>query len=340
MDEQILTEWQVRETDFPASASPREQLAFLVRYAVLAPSGHNTQPWLFRLKGEQLELLADRRKALPVVDPENRELIISCGAALFLLRTALRHFGYAGEVELLPDPGEPELLARIRLGARRPAQPEEERLFEAIPHRHTTRLTYEKRELPGELVLQLRDAARDEGAWLEVVEPGARESVAELVAEGNRLQAANREFRRELATWMHPDRSRIRDGMRGYSHGMPGLVSYLVPHFLRTFNWGALLAKKDRQLALDSPLLAVLGTEEDSPRAWLSAGQALAHLLLRASTAGVRASFLNQPIEVPSLRPRLAALLSQRGMPQLLLRMGYGPEVYPSPRRPVEEVLQ
>src|SRR3712207_9303545 len=95
--------WKVSEGEFPKSGDAEEKLHFLLNYAVLAPSGHNTQPWLFRVRANEVELYADRTRGLPVVDPEDRALIISCGAALFYLRVAIRHFGHADEVESFPD---------------------------------------------------------------------------------------------------------------------------------------------------------------------------------------------------------------------------------------------
>jgi hypothetical protein len=111
--------WSISSTQFPTTGTPAEKLHFLVGYAVLAPSGHNTQPWLFGLSQEALCLYTDRTRALPAVDPEDRELTISGGAALGTLRIALHHFGYAGQVERFPTPQDPDLLARICLGSER-----------------------------------------------------------------------------------------------------------------------------------------------------------------------------------------------------------------------------
>jgi hypothetical protein len=113
-----LESWDVREADFPNTGTPVEQLCFLLHYAVLAPSVHNTQPWLFKVVDDAVELYADRTRALPVIDPDDRELTISCGAALLHLRLALRHFGYAGDIATFPDPDDPDLLACIHLGNR------------------------------------------------------------------------------------------------------------------------------------------------------------------------------------------------------------------------------
>lgn len=332
--------WHTDETAFPRHATSDERLRFLLNYAVLAPSGHNTQPWLFEIRGGVVTLRADRTRALPVVDPQDRELVISCGAALYNLRVAIRRFGYAAPVELLPDPADPDLLAVARLGAAQPPAPDDERRFAAIPLRRTNRRPFEARPLPTTLIERLAAAAVEESAWFVAVEDeAARLAVADLVAEGDRLQGADRSFRRELAAWIHPNRTRCRDGMPGHAHGFGDLMSQLGPFVIRTFDWGNGQAAKDRQLALGSPLLAVIGTAADDPCRWLQAGQALSSVLLRARAEGVFASYLNQPTELPELRRRLTDLLGRGGHPQLVLRLGYGEPVQPTPRRPVAEVL-
>jgi len=332
--------WHVSEEDYPAAGESEEKLRFMLNYAVLAPSGHNTQPWLFSVSDGEVELRADRTRGLPVVDPEDRALVISCGAALFYLRVTMRHFGYEDEVEILPDPDDPDLLARVRLGPERAETEEERMLFRAIPERRTNQSPFEDRQVPGRLLSTLQAAAWEEGAWLHLVEDeDTKHAVAELIAEGDRIQLADKHFRRELASWVHPNRSKSRDGVPGYAFGVGDLMSMAGPFSIRTFDTGKGHAAKDRQLAEGSPVLAVLGTEVDAPPEWLAAGQALARVLLRARAERVWASFLNQPIEVPELRPRLRDAIGESGFPQLLLRMGYGSEVRPTPRRSAEEVL-
>jgi hypothetical protein len=106
-----LEVWGIEAASFPRHGTLREKLSFLVGYAILAPSGHNAQPWLFSIADDTIELYADRARALPVFDPEDRELTISCGAALLNLRLALRRFGYQDLLETLPDPAVDDLLA-------------------------------------------------------------------------------------------------------------------------------------------------------------------------------------------------------------------------------------
>lgn len=332
--------WAISAADFPMCADARAQLRFLLGYAILAPSGHNTQPWRFELAGGAVEIYADRTRALPVVDPDDRELTISCGAALETLLVAIRHVGRRGAVELAPDPGDGDLLARIVMADGDAPRPEEEELFGAIVRRHTHRGTFEHRDVPVALTDRFVAEADAAGVWLQLVEGEQRTAVADLIAEGDRAQMADKRFRRELAAWVHPNRSRSRDGMRGYGFGIGDLTSYGGPLVIRSFDQGKGQAAKDHELAVGSPLLVVLGTRTDDQAAWLRSGRALQRVLLRAGANGVRASYLNQPVEVEALRPRLAAAIGRTGeAPQLLVRLGFGPEVRAQPRRPIAEVV-
>jgi nitroreductase len=294
---------------------------------VLAPSVHNTQPWRFCMGEDDVELSVDASRALPVVDPFGRELVISCGAALANLRIAVEIFGHAAEVTLFPDPERKSLLARLELGERAAAAPETMLLFHAIPYRRTNRKAFEEWPVPADVVRLLQDAALEDGAWLVPLESERKIALADLVAEANRAQLEEPSFQSELALWT---------ATMGYG-GEPEAPD---PKFVRTFEWEpTALAARDRQLALGSPILAVLGTGEDDARAWVRAGLALERVLLRATAMGLQASYLNQPIEVQAFRPRLREILGCGGNPQLVLRIGYGPKIRATPRRAVEDVL-
>lgn len=325
--------------DFPAEGRPIEKLAYLLRYAVQAPSSHNSQPWLFRLAGDTLELRADRSRSLPVVDPRGRELVLSCAATLYHLRTAIRHYGYEAAVELLPEPDDADLLARVGLGPARPPTYEEKLRFWAIPARHTNRHPFEPRPLRDELLARLVEIAEAEGAWLALVtDPGERRALAELVAEGDVRQLHDRSFRRELGSWLHRG-THTRDGIPARALGVPRLLSPLAPFAVRAFNLGRSAAARDRELAEHSPVLAVVGTTGDDARDWLQAGQALDAVLLEAARDEVSASFLNQPVEVDELRLRVTDLLGRQGYAQAIVRLGYGPAVTATPRRSPRDVL-
>ena len=322
-------------------ASPDQHtLRRLVEFAVMAPSGHNAQPWRFRIRDGGLELRADRTRSLPVVDPDDRALVISCGAALGFLRVAIRALARTALVRRFPDPGDPDLLATISLAEPCDATVDEVTLFAAMRRRHTDRRPFAPRLIPRRVLEMLADVPRMEGAWVRCLStPDEKRAVADLIARGARRQGADPAFRRELASWIHPNHSHARDGMRASVFGVPDVASVAFPGIIRTVDWGSRQAARDRRLACDAPALMVLGTDDDTAEAWLRCGEALALLLLRACVHGISASFLNQPVEVPELRPELARVLGVSGHPQLVLRMGYGREGPTTPRRSVDDVL-
>ena len=305
----------------------------LVQAATLAPSSHNTQPWLFRLWPGGVDLLADRTRALPVNDPFDRELVISCGCALFSLRVAAAAERLDAVVALCPGGADADLLARVQLQPAASPLPLAA-LRAALAQRRTYRQRFANAVVDPEAALALRDAVRHEGAELQLlVTAHQRVHAAELVSEGDAMLWADPRWKRELAAWMHPRR-------RGDGLTLPALALPLAQQVVRSFDMGQGVAARDRQLADESPLLAVLSTAGDTPVDWLVAGQALQKLLLLAVQHGLQASYLNQPLAVPTLRPQLQQLTGLPGHAQVLLRLGVPSQTVPaSPRRPVHDVM-
>ena len=340
MQESVRDPWATAEQEFPRDGEPAEQLRFLLNYAVLAPSVRNTQPWRFKVSGNEAALYADRSRRLPMLDPSGRQLVLSCGAALFHLRVAIRHFGHEAVVETFPSLDDVDLLARVHLGD--PIEPTlaDHRLFEAIRLRHTHRAPFEDTPVPSAELQALKRFVEQDGAQLFVVRSrGQRAAIANLVAEGTEAQAEDPDVRREIAAWIKPNRSQRRDGIPGRALGYNNLGSFIRPHLLSWLDNGPEEASANRQLVMEAPALLVLTSERDNAVEWLQAGQALDHLLLQAADYGLYASFINQPTEVPRLRERLRHLLGTTSCPHAVLRMGYGAPEQTAPRHAVRDVL-
>lgn len=337
-----LKPWQVSDKSFPGQEShPSTILRSLVHWGILAPSALNTQPWQFGVDDGVLMLFADRTRALPVTDPHDRELTIACGAALFNVALACKHFGHEPVIERLPDQGKPDLLATLALGPRAESTGEINRLFAAITKRRTNGFPFAEKAIDESVLHCLERCTVSEHAWCHVIPDfTTKHQIAELVAESDRTQFHDKRFRRELAAWIHPNRSTLRDGLPGFERGAGNLKSVLEPFIIRHFDVGAAEAKRDHTLTELAPALAIIGTTGDGPMDWLHAGEALEHALLLATSAGLAASFLNQPLHVDHLRPRVAKLLHERGHPQMIVRLGHGDHIPPTPRRGVEEVMR
>ncbi|MFE0440686.1 Acg family FMN-binding oxidoreductase [Streptomyces nigra] len=307
----------------------------LVEQAVRAPSSHNTQPWLFRCADGAIELRADRSRPLPVNDPDHRELFISCGAALLNLRVAARHHGLLASPDLLPDPAEDLLCARLTLSEAGPETPDETLLYAAIARRHTYRKPFADRTVPGDCLRRMRQAAEAEGARLSLVPDGVREPIAALVGEGDRRQFADPNWRRELAHWLRPRN-------RGDGLTVPAAAAPITRTVVRSLDLGARVATRDAARLRAAPAVAVFSTQTDGPLDWLATGQALQRALLVLAADGILAAYANQPCQVGDpLRARLRdALPNHPGHPQLLIQVGYPrTAALLAPRRPIADVL-
>lgn len=334
--------WDIREEHFPHTGSRWEQLRFALQYALLAPSAHNTQPWRFRILpgGSGVELWADRTRGLRIADPNDRELLISCGAALFHVRLALEYFGPQTHVDLWPADN-PDLIARVTWLDWNQPHDTNRTLFKNIVWRHTDRSPFQKWALPGRLIDSLQGQAIREGAWLAFIEQGCtRERIADLIAEADLRHGADQAYRRELAHWVRPNWRESNDGLPAWAIGMENWVSSaLGPTLIRGMDWGKHKSRQSRKMALAAPGIAVLGTETDTPADWIRAGQALARVLLCACADGVRSSYFNQAVQDPELRADVVRLTGARGAPQMILRLGYGFCSRETPRRPLDQVL-
>jgi hypothetical protein len=322
----------VTDADFPRDADLPTQAAFMVNWAVLAPSVLNTQPWRFEVEGGTVRVFADPSRHLRHLDPDGREMAVSLGAAVFNLRLAMRHYGFGVAVERVPDPAQPTLYARVSVDGAAPATEAEDDLFRAIKRRQTSRHPFATMDVPVRVLEAFTDAAEAEGARLHILtETVHRENIAELVADAVRAQGADDALRDEIDAWLRPTRDPRADGVPDEAQGVWDRLSYLGTD-------ASLLARKKRDLARESPALLVIATDEDTPEAWLRAGEALQHVLLIAAHHDMAASYLNQPTEVPALRKDLAAIAGP-GYPHVLLRVGYVAELPGTPRRSVLDVI-
>ena len=314
-----------------------------VELASLAPSVHNTQPWRFTWDGSALTVHEDPARSLPVLDPTGRERRISCGSVVLMARLAFAALGYDVEAELHPwTADDPYRLATLHVRGRTEAAPEDRALAEAIPRRTTDRDPFDARPLPAELLTALHAAAEQEGAFLHVLGEESRSVTVELqvlLSHADDSQRADPAYLEELAAWR-----RERE-----AEGVPARALPSVPAELRGSSWALrdFTAAEPHSPAAatepppaEHPAVVVLMTRGDGPDDWLTAGQALGRVLLRATVDFVAAQPLTQVLEVPVLRARMRHVLGGVAHPQMLLRLGYGHAGPTSRRRPPEDTVE
>jgi hypothetical protein len=333
-----LAAWNVREADFPTSGNLSDQLKFLLKYAVLAPSGPNTQPWKFSINDDQVSLIADFTRSLPSVDPTDRTLYISHGCLLTNLLVAAEHFGFGYNLKCLPEGLSGDRTAAVQFSKESGKQKFPD-LFREITKRHTNRMKYEDRAIEDEILLRLKDCVNKDGFKLDIITgKEGRTEMADILARAHKIQLGNKAFRKELASWVRPNTSDAMDGLPGYSFGYSDFESFFGSFIFGTFDMSKSRARIETSYMEESPAVAVLSTQKEDKLTWIKAGVLFETLFLTATKLGVRFDLFSQPIAIPQLRDKMAKIL-ETNYPQILIRMGYAEPSKHTPRRPVEDVL-
>ena len=329
------------ETAMEPASILASRAEYLIATAARAPSVHNTQPWRFKVTEFAIELYCDSRRQL-LADPDGREMLISCGAALYGLRLAVRSLGYLPVVDVLPRPGSPRLLARVTLGAAAPVTAAEREMLKALPHRHTRRAAFAPDPLPAGLLAELQHDAIAEQARLDTVDQGlAYQRLAGIVSAAARRLDLDPWAQAEMRWWSGSVASPARDGVP--ARAFPASTTRQPdPRSGRLRQRDFDLGRGLGLLTADGPgpaVTAVLLTTGDGPREWLCAGQALHRLLLHAATRWVFASLYTQPLEHGIIRALIQDRLALPGAPQMLLQLGVAHSTHATARRPPRDVI-
>ena len=309
----------------------------LVRYATLAPSSHNTQCWKFRVEENAITILPDLSRRCPAVDPDEHHLFVSLGCATEnLVHAALAH-GLVAKAQF--DTATDAI--RVTLA---PTPSQASPLFQSIPLRQCTRGDYDGKALSNEELRLLERAGTSNGVRLLLLTGRPQmDQVRDLIVAANTSQMADPAFVRELKTWIRfngTEAVRTGDGLFSLSTGNP-----TVPTWLGQLAFGMFYKPKGenhkiaRQIQSSAGIAVFTGQTADNA-SWVEVGRCYERFALQATALGIRNAFLNQPVEVQSLRPAFATALGLGGQrPDLVVRFGRGPRMPSSLRRPVQAVL-
>jgi nitroreductase len=319
-----------------------ETLRGVIALATRAPSVHNTQPWRWLIGDTSVHLFADWTRHLPATDPDGRDLLISCGAALHHLRVALAAFGWATTIHRIPNPDDPTHLAAIEMHQQEPSEDDVAQAA-AITHRRTDRRRMSSWPVPHGHLDLLVERARNAGTLLTpVTDPGARFLLAGAIAEAAVLQEHDPTYNLELSAWSGRSRS-ADDGV--LAAGTPPAVAATTGDVrMRTFPGGTLAQPPVEAGHEERSELLVLATSGDELLSRLRAGEATSAALLTATELGLASCPLSQALEISDTRRKIRdGVLNGSATPQLIIRVGWAAvsaeHIPPCPRRPLDEVL-
>src|ERR687898_2029893 len=196
--------WEVSEKDFPETGPIDSQLRFLLRYAILAPSVKNSQPWAFSVQDNRIHLIADLDRSQPIADPTRRELFISMGCALENLLVAAEHFGFRHGVTYFPEPEQNELVASVLFAPGGvPSNARAGATLKAVLQRHNDNSVFRPEPLPEQLRLRLLACCVESDLRLHLTDDRHfRRWIEALTLEADRVEFADPAFRKELSHWI------------------------------------------------------------------------------------------------------------------------------------------
>ena len=319
----------------PLATAP--ELREFVRFATLAPNGHNTQPWRFVLGASRASILPDFTRRTPVVDPNDHHLFISLGAAAENFAIAATAHGRPAAVAFDP------VAARIDIDLVR-GSVHDDPLAQAIAARQSTRSVYDGSAVAPGMLRQLEAAASADGVACRILTaPADREAVLGFVTTGNSAQIGDAAFVRELRDWIRfsPEAALARrDGLYSGSSGSPTL-----PDWLGRRIFGMIYSAKSEndkyatELRSSAGVAVFTGDRADHDH-WVRVGRSVQRFLLQATALGLRTAMINQPVEVPVVRAEFARWLGiGDARPDLVLRFGCAPALPMSLRRAVADVV-
>ncbi|CAN5265053.1 nitroreductase family protein [soil metagenome] len=311
----------------------------LVRLAVLAPSSHNTQCWRFQIAEKSISIAPDFKRRCPIVDPDDHHLFVSLGCATENMVHAALAAGFHAEPRF--DPSGDGVIAVNLEATRKRISP----LFQAISERQCTRGDYDGQPISAAELRQLEQAGAGDGVRVQLLTARPKiEGVLEYVVEGNSAQMNDAAFVAELKAWIRfgaDEALRTGDGLFAGASGNPALPRWLGSRMMGLFFTPKSENERYSRQIRNSAGIAVFVSERSDKAHWVEAGRCYERFALQATALGIRNAFLNQPVEVGTIRPQFASWLGLQAdeRPDLVVRFGRGPAMPFSMRRPVQAVL-
>jgi hypothetical protein len=308
--------WHITAEEFSENWTNAEKLSFFAKYAILAPSGHNTQPWRFAYSGQTLLLKADYNRQLPYSGIQANEPYVSLGACLGTLELAARGFGYKVEIEYILSE---RVAASVTLSKKIPA---DSSLLDAIAHRVSNRSYYETNSLPETLINSFTKSEFKNASTYLISRKDDIAYIADLTTQATHATMGDKAFRAELSKWVRNNATRQYDGMPGFVQGIPTPISMFAKHIIKRVDVSKDQAKKDSGRVIHSGNLVIITTHNSSKEALLDGGRLYAQICVLAQQKNVATTGVGAAIIDPATRKKIVTRFKLPGKPIAIIRLG------------------
>ena len=334
--------WTISHEMFEGLTTQEQRLRFLVRYAVLAPSSHNSQPWSFVVNEDHINLIPDLSRALEISDVDHRQLHISMGTSLENLLVAAEYFGYTTKVTYMLGviPGTQEV--KIEFSPITNTYTEKNpRLIEAILRRHTNRGEY-RPDLPDQSFLQQLRGMSTTALRVDVITDTAKkQAITDVTIRAGIAAMEDPQFRLELSRYLKNNHTKSPLGMPAFGMGVPTPISFIVPFMSKFLNINKLHEKQDRALlTVHTPVMLIISSAHDTPEYWIRSGQLFERIALEAAAHSMQTNPMAAAIQIGEYYKELQTIIgTQQFRPQFFCRLGYAQSTTPhSPRLHADHV--
>jgi hypothetical protein len=318
LQKQNYRAWLIDANDFPLSGTLPDKIKFLIGYGVLAPSQHNTQPWIFHLHGEVLSIMPDLAKRLHIGDPDDVGLYLSLGTCIENIVLAANSFDL-DVVVTMKHPHEAVLTFR------QARQKSKINYLQAITTRYTDKLPYIDGSIPATLREFLEATQTSQTAQCHTVMKGEKfDQIVDLHMQASAAWAGNPAFVHELITFLRSNDTRATDGMPGFVIGLSRSRSILLRVLLK--KKPALFMKavaNDKVLLKGAPMVVVWSVKQRDWQSYVECGRLVERFWINAVLQGIVGHPLFAAITDTVTRTQLAEVLGTENQPVFLMRFGH-----------------
>ena len=330
--------WDIKKKDFPENGNLSDKIKFILGYAVLAPSTHNSQPWLFKIESNSCKIYYDKSLKIPEADPVGRDLYISMGCVVENLVVAASYFGMFKDLKVILDDS---LIAEVYFQEKGERNLDLNYFVDTIPRRVNARGLFESNSLPESIQAEILSLKKDGRIRIDFITNKEKiKKLAAVTVDGLRLAYKKPAFRKEMSGWMQNSLSGKKIGLPGYSLRVPFILSFIIPTLVRFFDISPLLAKLNYKSMASAPFICLFSSEESNPSVWFEVGRMTQRCMLHLNSKDIRTSIFVASIEMGDLYRRVQEVAGISLRPQFLFCAGCMKDVQKhSPRRSLEDKL-
>jgi hypothetical protein len=333
--------WAIDINAFPKKGSLFDQLKFLLGFAILAPSGHNSQPWKFSIQDNVISLLINKERALEQSDPKGRQLFISIGCVIENLLVAADYFGFRVNTDYFSNSSNKELVAKFSFQKDSSFKSDINHLIFEISKRQTNRNKYENRILSSDFIQRLYQLSNQKLTITVIVDQTKRDQIADIVNAAQIEVMDQRSFRKELSHYIKSNFTKAKFGMPGFTLGIPAIISIIASWLIRRVNLSRKTKRKDELLLKKyTPAFMIISSTSDEKENWINAGRLFERIWLIAHQDGLACAPLAAGVQVGNYYQQLQKIIGISHRPLVFSRLGYASKSSGhSPRCEVGDVL-